>query len=554
MKDFLRRKWQVILYFILLFLSSVLILTTVGHGENNKFDMERGVQMADDWSYDMLNGKTGKTKLPAMLPDTDTGKMILSNVLPNIQNDMSFFFKARHTNVRIIIGDEVVYDQLSKTHEKDTWLNMPGSVYVEVPISRSDSGKTIVIESYGSIKRYLINQGHTFLGDRDSFFLSIWNSKFISILCAFALLIFAIALLIAWIIVTYVAHLRFNEGLCLSLFTLSIALWLFTETQFNQFMFKNTSFITVTAYEILMLTPVPIVLLFSYGGRPKKIKRAAIIAAVIPMGVWIINNTLHLLGIVCLGHTLKFTQAMLFVDVFFIAGIQFADIIHIRSRKNEYRGVFWEVPLVGVSILLPLAIIELLKYMFTINKYPNDGILITIGIMCYILALSVDSGLRVYYANINIKAASEEKTRFLTNMSHDLRTPLNAILGFNEMILRESQDDKITSYSSSIQSAGDSMKEIINSILDISKIESGKLEIYSVEYNTIQLLDNVISITEAIAQKKGLTFIADIDGNLPEVLIGDEIHIRQILLNILNNAVKYTDKGTVTFTVKILES
>lgn len=66
MKDFLRRKWQVILYFILLFLSSVLILTTVGHGENNKFDMERGVQMADDWSYDMLNGKTGKTKLPAI--------------------------------------------------------------------------------------------------------------------------------------------------------------------------------------------------------------------------------------------------------------------------------------------------------------------------------------------------------------------------------------------------------------------------------------------------------------------------------------------------------
>ncbi len=161
---------------------------------------------------------------------------------------------------------------------------------------------------------------------------------------------------------------------------------------------------------------------------------------------------------------------MLFVDVFFIAGIQFADIIHIRSRKNEYREVFWKVPLVGVSILLPLAIIELLKYMFTINKYPNDGILITIGIMCYILALSVDSGLRVYYANINIKAASEEKTRFLANMSHDLRTPLNAILGFNEMILRESQDDKITSYSSSIQSAGDSMKEIINSILDINSI------------------------------------------------------------------------------------
>ena len=132
-------------------------------------------------------------------------------------------------------------------------------------------------------------------------------------------------------VIEFVIHIRFNEGLCLSLFTLSIALWLFTETQFSQFIFKNSVFITVMAYEILMLTPVPIALFFSYGNRRTITKRLSVTAAVIPMVVWIINNSLHFLGISPLGSTLRITQVTLCFELLFVAGIQISEIIYARS-------------------------------------------------------------------------------------------------------------------------------------------------------------------------------------------------------------------------------
>ena len=168
-------------------------------------------------------------------------------------------------------------------------------------------------------------------------------------------------------------------------------------------------------------------------------------------------------------------------------------------------------------------------------------------------ALAFDSVVRMNSRAEKFKQSSEIKSQFLANMSHEIRTPLNAILGFNEIILRSSKEQKVLEYSANIHEAGSSLKTIINSILDISKIESGKLEIHAIEYSTIQMLDHIVSMFESLAAKKGLNFKTIIDEHLPEILIGDEAHVMQVLTNILSNAVKYTEKGTVTFTVKVLE-
>ena len=157
------------------------------------------------------------------------------------------------------------------------------------------------------------------------------------------------------------------------------------------------------------------------------------------------------------------------------------------------------------------------------------------------------------------------KSEFLANMSHEIRTPINAVLGMNEMILRESLEARdmlpeereeiikifsdICNYSGNIESAGNNLLSIINDILDFSKIEAGKMEITDGNYKLSSVLNDVSNMISFKAKSKGIEYIVDVDETLPDGLYGDEIRVRQIITNLLNNAVKYTQKGTIWLSV-----
>ncbi|MCR5233678.1 MAG: response regulator [Lachnospiraceae bacterium] len=162
--------------------------------------------------------------------------------------------------------------------------------------------------------------------------------------------------------------------------------------------------------------------------------------------------------------------------------------------------------------------------------------------------------------------SNSAKSDFLANMSHEIRTPINAILGMNEIVLRESiqaqkslsQDpvsarkvlEDISGYSGNIDSAGHSLLTIINDILDLSKIEAGKMVITEDSYELSSVLNDVSNMIALKAKAKGLEFTVEVEDDLPNGLYGDEIRIRQVITNILNNAVKYTDEGSVTLSIK----
>ncbi|MBR5116998.1 MAG: response regulator, partial [Lachnospiraceae bacterium] len=146
-------------------------------------------------------------------------------------------------------------------------------------------------------------------------------------------------------------------------------------------------------------------------------------------------------------------------------------------------------------------------------------------------------------------AANEAKSSFLSNMSHEIRTPISAILGMNEMVLRESEDPDILTYSENIHTAGMTLLGLINDILDFSKIEAGKLEIMEADYEVRSMLNDLVNMIRPRADDKKLALITDFEDSLPEILHGDEIRIKQIITNILTNAVKYTERGNVTFRV-----
>ena len=146
-------------------------------------------------------------------------------------------------------------------------------------------------------------------------------------------------------------------------------------------------------------------------------------------------------------------------------------------------------------------------------------------------------------------SANQAKSHFLANMSHEIRTPLNTVLGLDTMILRECRDEKIRGYALDIQTAGQGLLSIINDILDLSKVESGKMEIIPVEYEIGSLLNDVTNMITPRAAQKELDFLLNIDSSIPQWLLGDDVRIRQVLTNLLTNAVKYTPAGSVTLSV-----
>ncbi|MDD7459311.1 MAG: ATP-binding protein [Spirochaetales bacterium] len=179
--------------------------------------------------------------------------------------------------------------------------------------------------------------------------------------------------------------------------------------------------------------------------------------------------------------------------------------------------------------------------------------------LIYVTILALTSFKLIAYLqnqNMELKKSKEDalkansaKSDFLLNMSHEIRTPINSILGMNEMILRESKEDAICGYAENINSSGHTLLSLINDILDLSKIEAGKIEIIDNKYRIEDIVrETVLMINERI-EKKNLEFEVDVDENLPSCLWGDASRIREIILNFLTNAAKYTREGKITYRV-----
>nr|MCR5339284.1 response regulator [Lachnospiraceae bacterium] len=216
-----------------------------------------------------------------------------------------------------------------------------------------------------------------------------------------------------------------------------------------------------------------------------------------------------------------------------------------RGNAGSYRYTF-----IGFFGFLICCILELLLLIVITTLEEPIPMVIGLGVLlAFVVMQQVDDLRKINLEKQHAIDISEAKTRFLASMSHEIRTPINAILGMNEMILRENSDHVITDYARNIKTSGKMLLMLVNDVLDFSKIEAGKLEINEARFLMSDMLYDVISLVKERADEKRLALETEITAEVPNELLSDEFRIRQILVNLINNAVKYTEKGTVTLKI-----
>lgn len=328
---------------------------------------------------------------------------------------------------------------------------------------------------------------------------------------------------------------------------LAISTWVVLDSPLFQFVFLGFYYDGVVSFMLVIVMGLPLLQYFDEITDRKYHKVYGICESYIVLN-FVILTVLHMTNL------LSYDRALIFIDSLLLVYISIVIVctahFYIKSNKTKHINVikgFVSFSLFSFGEIIMTIVRS--KRSFNID---TSGLFVLGGLVCLLYFAILDQ-LKVFdvikQEAMDAIAATNAKSEFLANMSHEIRTPINAIMGMNEIILRDSSEDNVKEYAKDVKNASEYLLSIVNDILDFSKIEAGKLEIVCDNYDLSNLILDVTNLISIKAEGKGLKLSVIVNENLPSMLYGDDKRVREILTNILNNAVKYTDEGFVKLSI-----
>ncbi|MBO5302586.1 MAG: response regulator [Lachnospiraceae bacterium] len=526
-----------------------------------------------NWVLYRENGEsTAIEELPYLGESSAGDRIIVENTIPKEYFGMTMSFLSADKTLKVFFDGECVYT--FGMEDKRSFGHTPGSVvnFVDIPYNLTE-GK-VRMEMCSPYDDYASRISAVTIGRRDVLILQLLQKNLFNIGCNMLILICAVMFFLLFIIQKVskqkTAGVQYLCGYCIV-----TSLYYFVETKMMHIFYGNQTFYSVLVFVCIMMIPLFVSLYYANGVLGIYKKRWKILLGLIYANI-VLQMLLQLSGLVdfmnmaCISHALIMFTVLVgmksYLDILkkkkdlqirlgmaallFMGGGGAIDIVRMYMVAVGDMGKFSRLGTTCFSLLM------LYQHMNQIIRGYTNNIEENARLLQHEMEYMEKKNAQLERANTLAEEARQEalaanasKGKFLAHMSHEIRTPINAVLGMDTMILRETTDMQIKEYALDIQNAGQTLLALINDILDFSKIESGKMEIIQVEYDLSSMIHDISNMIKAKAEAKKLQLHIHVDEKIPSRLLGDDVRIRQVLVNLLNNAVKYTPKGTVTLKI-----
>lgn len=494
-------------------------------------------EYTNPWYYTDETGDMHEYYAPSSFDIVNTGTLTVETRLPDDLGVGSCFFYRTGKSYKAYIDSEL-REEYSLTHTE--FGRNVKAMWTKIDLNPADSGKTmsIVKEDY-PLDYCIISE--SYIGDRMGFLQVAFSDNKVILFTSFALIIIGTIVFLICVVQRIVSHKTFPLWY-ISIGVLAGAIWIILDNFMYPMLFGNYFIDGICEYLVVLLLPFPYI---AYLNLLQERRYQALYNTT---GILIIINfclftVLHFGGIMDFDISKGFSVIVTGIAGAVCVGTIIMDLIHHRSLIHS-------VVTPGFAALVILGMVEI--FHLNMPNHSNDGVFVVIGMIILLGCAIIHEIMMINAMNVRtakMQEASRAKTTFLANMSHEIRTPINAIMGMDELILREDINEETRGYAMNIKDASMTLLDLINDILDFSKIEQGRMELQEEEYDIRRLINSVLVMTGVKAEEKQLKLISHISSYLPVGLQGDVKRIREIMLNLLNNAVKYTEKGSIALNV-----